>query len=129
VVVVVVLWLFTSGAGVVVVVVVSLCLVGSAAGVVVVVVESVCFTLWCLYFVWVSVVCVVWAGIAAGSCEVVVVVLWVAGGAWVVVEVLDCVVLCAITGSDRANTIRAPRTTASRFLDFIRFSLYFSGQM
>jgi hypothetical protein len=123
VVVVVVLWLFTSGAGVVVVVVVSVCFIGSAAGVVVVVVESVCFTLWCLlYLVLVSVVCVVWAGIAAGSCEVVVVVLWVAGGAWVVVEVLDCVVLCAITGSDRANTISVPRTTASRFFDFIGFS-------
>jgi hypothetical protein len=78
-----------------------------------------------LYFVLVSVVCVVWAGIGAGSCEVVVVVLWVAGGAWVVVEVLDCVVLCAITGNDRANTISDPRTTASRFLDFIRFSLIF----
>src|SRR5580692_767303 len=60
----------------------------------------------------------------AASCEVVVVVLWVAGGAWVVlVEVVDSVVLCAITGNDRANTISDPRTTASRFLDFIRFSL------
>src|SRR5271165_5688869 len=59
----------------------------------------------------------------AGSCEVVVVVLWVAGGAWVVVEVVDCVVLCAITGSDRANTISDPRTTANRFLDFISFLL------
>jgi hypothetical protein len=38
-------------------------------------------------------------------------------------------VLCAITGSDRANTISVPRTTASRFLDFIRFSLCFSGQI
>src|ERR1019366_643199 len=40
----------------------------------------------------------------------------------VVVEVVDCVLLCAITGRDSANTISAPRTTASRFLDFIRFS-------
>jgi hypothetical protein len=129
VVVVVVVCFLTSGAGVVVVVVVSVCFIGSAAGVVVVVVESVCFTLLCLYFVLELVVFVVWAGMGAASCEVVVVVLWVAGGACVVVvEVVDSVVLCAIIGNDRANTISDPRTTASRFLDFIRFSLKFFGQ-
>ncbi len=123
-VVVVVVSFCASGAGVVVVVVVSVCFIGSAVGVLVVVVVSVCFTLCCLlYFVLVLVVCVVWAGIGAASCEVVVVVLCVAG-AWVVV--LDSVVLCAIAGNDRANTISDPNTTASRFLDFIHFSLNIS---
>jgi hypothetical protein len=120
---------FTSGAGVVVVVVVSVCFVGSAAGVVVEVVVLVCFTLLCLlYLVLVSVVFVVSAGIGVASCEVVVVVLCVAGGACVVVEVVDSVVLCAIIGNDRANTMSVPRTTASKFFDFIYFSLYFFGQ-
>src|SRR5208337_2630413 len=82
-------------------------------------------TLWCLlYFVVVSVVFMTSAGgIAAGPCEDVVVVLCVAGGACVVVVVVvDSVVLCAITGSDRANTTSDPKATASRFLSFIRFS-------
>jgi hypothetical protein len=39
-----------------------------------------------------------------------------------VVVVVDCV-LCAITGSDSASTTSDPKTTASSFLDFIRFSL------
>jgi hypothetical protein len=70
-----------------------------------VVVMSVCFTLSCLlYFVALSVVFVVWAaGIAAGSCEVVVVVFCVCAGCGSCV-VVDSVVLCAITGNDRANT-------------------------
>src|SRR5271166_5674270 len=99
---------FCGGGVVVVVVVVSF--FTSGAGVLVVVVVSVCLI-----------------GPAAGV-VVVVVVLCVAGGAWVVVEVVDSVVLCAIIGNDRANTISDPRTTASRFLDFIRFSLKFFGQ-
>ncbi len=121
---------FTSGAGVVVVVVVSVCFVGATAGVVVEVVVLLCFTLLCrLYLVLVSVVFVVSAGMGVASCEVVVVVLCVAGGAWVVlVEVVDSVVLCAIIGNDRANTISDPRMAASRFLDFIHFSLNFFGQ-
>jgi hypothetical protein len=104
-----------------VVLVFSCCI--SWTGVVVVVVVSVRFTFlwWCLYFVVVSVVCVVWAsGEYAGYC-VVVVVLCV-GESRVVVVVVDCVVLCAITGRDRANTMSKPRTTANNFLDFIQFS-------
>jgi hypothetical protein len=72
---------------------------------------------------------VVGAGTAAGSCEVVVVVLCVAGGACVVVVVVDSVVLCAITGTDRANTTSAPRATANTFFNFIRFSLSYSAKL
>ena len=36
--------------------------------------------------------------------------------------VVDCVVSCAITGSDSASTTSDPKTTANSFLDFIRFS-------
>ena len=36
--------------------------------------------------------------------------------------VVDCVVSCAITGSDSASTTSDPKTTANSFLDFIQFS-------
>lgn len=61
-------------------------------------------------------------GTDAGSCDVMVVVLCAAGGFCVVVVVLDCVVLCASTGRDRASTMSDARTTTNSFLDFIRFS-------
>src|ERR1039458_1264376 len=50
--------------------------------------------------------------------------IWVWGryGVCVVVVVVDCVVSCAITGSDSASTTSDPKTTANSFLDFIRFS-------
>jgi hypothetical protein len=71
-----------------------------------------------LYLVVVSVVCVV--GEAAESCEeVVVLCVWAADGFCEVVEVLDCVVLCAMTGRDKANTTSDPRMTASNVLSFI----------
>ena len=103
VVVVDVVSLFTSGGGAVVVVVVSVCLT-FGWGVTVVVVVSVCCTCGSAGVTVVSVVSLVWACVgAAGSCEVVVV---------------DCVVLCAITGRDRAITMSDPRTTANSVLDF-----------
>ena len=39
-----------------------------------------------------------------------------------VVVLVDCVALCAITGKDKTSTTSAPRTTISSFFDFIRFS-------
>jgi hypothetical protein len=50
---------------------------------------------------------------------VVVLCVWAAGGFCVVVVVLDCDVLWAITGKDRANTASDPRTKANSFLDVI----------
>jgi hypothetical protein len=71
---------------------------------------------------------VVWASGEYAGYSVIVVVLCV-GESRLVVVVVDCVVLCAITGSDRANTMSKlrtaaskPRTTANGFVDFIRFS-------
>jgi hypothetical protein len=54
----------------------------------------------------------------AGAC-VVVVVLCVCAGAGVVVVVVDCVLSCAITGSESASTTTDPKTPANSFLDFI----------
>jgi hypothetical protein len=53
-----------------------------------------------------------------------VVALGAAGGFCVVVVVLDCVVLCASTGRDRASTMSDARTTTNSFWDFIRFSFF-----
>jgi hypothetical protein len=112
----------TFGGGALVVVVVS---VTFGWGVTVVVVVSVCCTWGSAGVTVVSVVCVVGVGAVAARCCVHVVLLlcaW-AGGFWVVVVVLDCVVLCAITGRDRASTTSEPRTKANSFLDIIEFSL------
>src|ERR1019366_3830774 len=64
-----------------------------------------------------------------GVVVVVVLCVWVEGGACVVVVVVDCVVSCAITGSDSASTTSAPTTTTNSFLKFIRFSLNVTRDM
>jgi hypothetical protein len=89
----------------VVVVVEVVSLFTSGGGAVVVVVVSVCFTCGYAGVVVVSVVLVVWA------CDAAV-------GSWEVV-VVDCVVLWATTGRQRAITMSEPMTTASSFFDFI----------